>query len=522
LANKIVPIKNPADLTPIRELAEPLPFNPEAERGILGAIVLDNGLLGEAVEKLETRDFFLRQHQLIFLAMSHLDAVDYVTLVDELTRRDQLEAVGGPAYVSSLADGLPRTRNLGQYIRIVKHKAALRRMISLGQKFQEVGFGKDLSSVEDLRRQSVELFEDIYPEEAKPADTLTVADMPSSVLDGRLGEICENRLGGLPRAYAWPSILCVAGTLTPVSDTRTNLYVAVIGPVGSGKTQVIERSVLAMGLGEPFLENTLAGSFEGLSERLDVNGEARLLSPDELAHLLLKAQIDRASFPFTLNTSYYRTEFDVTAQRGKQIHVNARLGIIGGIVEDRFSESFGSATTGGLHDRFVFGRCPSPYEFRYRPFEGGPEHTEPCSVSIAPDVWELRDSWLKDIPGLSPRCAENAIRAATIAASFSGRSILYARGIESSARAFVEYQHRMRQAFQPNPGENTDAKAAFAILAMLNDKPGWHLRRDVAKHIHYERYGPSAFERALNSLVAAGDIDLDTKKRPARLRRVGQ
>ncbi len=502
-------------------IAPPLPANLDAERSILGSVLLNNDVLAVAVEKLQVQDFFLREHQLIFQAMGKLDRnVDPVTLMEELSRSKKLDAAGGAAYLSQLADGLPRISNIQNYVDIVKYKAAQRRLIVLGEQCQSVGFGNNHVSVEDLRCEIEKTLDDLSPKSHETnAGTVKIADMSETVLDGRLGDICKKRLGEFPIAYAWISLLTVAGTLVPPSENRTNLFSAPIGPIGSGKTQAIERAIATMGLAKPHLENTLAGSFEGLVGRLNVGGDARLLSPDELGHLLTKAQIDGASFPFALNTAFGRSEFDVTAARGKQISVNCRLGIIGGIVEDNFSSLFGAATMGGLHDRFIFGRCPQPFQYRYRPFEGGAEYTEPCAVTIAGDVWELRDVWLKEIHGLNTRTAELAIRAAVIAAAFCGRSILYAKHIEVSGRAFAEYQVRMRHAFKPNPGENTDARCAFAILGALDAKPGWNLKRDIAKHIHYERFGPTAFERAVNSLVAAGDINLDTK-RPAKVRRV--
>jgi DnaB-like helicase N terminal domain len=500
--------------------APPLPSSIEAERSILGSVLLDNVVLAVAKEKLQVEDFFLREHRVIFQAMGKLATnVDAVTLMEELNNAKQLEAAGGIVYLSSLPNGLPRTANIGNYIEIVKKKAAQRRLIFLGKKFQEAGFAS-VVSVEDLRSEAADVFDDFSQDAHQTtAETLQVADMHETVLEGRLGEFCRRHLGDLPLAYSYLSLLTIAGTFVPVSEVRTNLYCALVGPVGSAKTQAIERAILTMGLSKPLLENTLAGSFEGLAVRLNVSGDARLLSPDELGHLLLKAQIDGASFPFVLNRAFGGSEFDVLAARGKQIQVNCRLGIIGGIVEEKFSELFNAATTGGLYDRFIFGRCPQPFQYQYRPFKGRAECTQPCPVAIAGDVWELRDLWLKEIVGLSARIAELTIRAAVIAAAFSGRSILYARDIEASGRAFAEYQVRMRHAFKPNPGENTDARCAFAVRTTLGEKPGWNLKRDIAKKIHYERFGPTAFERAINSLVASGDIHLDAR-RPARIRRV--
>ena len=85
-------------------LERPLPQNLEAERSILGAVLLDNHALNTAVEKLRTDDFFLPQHRRIFERMIHLgekqQAIDTVTLMEDLTRSGELEAAGGVAYLS--------------------------------------------------------------------------------------------------------------------------------------------------------------------------------------------------------------------------------------------------------------------------------------------------------------------------------------------------------------------------------------------------------------------------------------
>ena len=488
-----------------------LPHNLEAERSILGAILLDDRCFKIAAAKAQPDDFFIREHRLVFIAMWELarrgDPIDPVTVSEELAHSDELANLGGIGYISQLADGLPRITNVEHYARIVKEKSAIRFLLHSAAALQERALdptteAEDLIPLVQAMTAAIEV-------PTRTDSTLTIPDMSEDVLDGRLGDICQARMSGLPLSYAWVSLVAVGGTMVPVSPhVRTNLFTCNVGPIGTGKSQAIERALGTLGLGKPQLENTLAGSFEGLSEKLDVGGDARLLSPDELGHLLTKAKIDGASFPFVLNSAYYKDEFDVTAARGKKIHVHCRLGIIGGIVEDKFSSLFGAATTGGLYDRFIFGRCPSPYEFRYRPFEGPPENTEPCPVTIAADVWELRDTWLKEIHGLSPRCAELTIRVATIAAAFSGRSILYAKAIEKSGRAFAEYQARMRAAFRPNPGENTDAQCAWDVRSYLAEHPGWNPKRTVYRAVNAHRHGPAAFERAISAMVAGGEIDV--------------
>src|ERR1700726_5035741 len=141
-------------------LERPLPHNLEAERSILGAIILDNHALNAAIEKIRSEDFFLSQHRQIFERMIQLgekqQAIDVVTLMDDLTRRGELESAGGVAYLSKLADGLPRVTNVEHYARIVKEKAVLRSLIFSASAIQEqaLAAGDDADVILD-RAESV-------------------------------------------------------------------------------------------------------------------------------------------------------------------------------------------------------------------------------------------------------------------------------------------------------------------------------------------------------------------------------
>ena len=107
------------------------------------------------------------------------------------------------------------------------------------------------------------------------------------------------------------------------------------------------------------------GSAEALVEIL--KGQlCCLLSVDELAHLLAKAAIDRSSFPFVLNRAFYSDRI-IGGSKKEPWEIDCRISIAGGIVEDLFGDAFGYATTGGLHDRFLFGLCPQPYEHLFDP-----------------------------------------------------------------------------------------------------------------------------------------------------------
>jgi replicative DNA helicase len=115
-----------------------LPHNLDAEKSVLGAILIHNDAFNHAAELIDSRDFFRDAHRRIFDKMVALsergDAIDFVTLKEELTRAGDLDDVGGPAYIASLADGVPRSANVEYYARIVKEKSTLRSLIHSANK----------------------------------------------------------------------------------------------------------------------------------------------------------------------------------------------------------------------------------------------------------------------------------------------------------------------------------------------------------------------------------------------------
>jgi replicative DNA helicase len=122
-------------------LERPLPQNLEAERSILGAILLDNHALNAAIENLKPEDFFLEQHRRVFNQMIALgeaqQAIDLVTLTESLHRVGELESSGGAPYLAALADGMPRVSNVEHYARIVREKALLRNLIHATHNIQQ-------------------------------------------------------------------------------------------------------------------------------------------------------------------------------------------------------------------------------------------------------------------------------------------------------------------------------------------------------------------------------------------------
>lgn len=121
----------PADIS----LERSLPCNLEAERSVLGAILLDDRAIFAVTEILHREDFYLEGHRRIYDKMILLSGsgrpIDLITLKNELQRCDELEEAGGAAYLAGLTDGLPRAVNIEHYARIVREKATLRRLIRI-------------------------------------------------------------------------------------------------------------------------------------------------------------------------------------------------------------------------------------------------------------------------------------------------------------------------------------------------------------------------------------------------------
>ncbi len=137
-------------------LEKSLPSNVEAERMILGVVLLDNLVINQAVELLKPDDFFLPSHRRIFDKMLKLyeqgQGIDPLTLQEELRRAAELDQIGGPAYIASLFDGVPRFSNIEGYTRIVKGKSMLRKLIGASNQVMQMAFDDEEEPEEILDR----------------------------------------------------------------------------------------------------------------------------------------------------------------------------------------------------------------------------------------------------------------------------------------------------------------------------------------------------------------------------------
>ena len=157
----------------------PLPHNLEAERCVLGAILIHNDTFNVAAELVDAGDFYRHAHQRVFDTMVGLSerrqAIDFVTVKDELGRAGALDDVGGPAYIAALADGVPRSTNVEYYARIVKEKATLRSLIHSANRIATTAYRAEQDAdtvLDEAEREIFSIAEDRVHEGFVPLSAL--------------------------------------------------------------------------------------------------------------------------------------------------------------------------------------------------------------------------------------------------------------------------------------------------------------------------------------------------------------
>jgi replicative DNA helicase len=137
------------------------PQNAEAEQSILGGILLDNQALNNVLEVLVANDFYSESHRRIFTAIIELsdrnEPTDLITLTNILKNKQQIDGVGGAAYLASLVDNVPSAANVGYYAKIVKEKAILRQLIGTATGILKNSYdsGMDVDDVLDEAEHSI-------------------------------------------------------------------------------------------------------------------------------------------------------------------------------------------------------------------------------------------------------------------------------------------------------------------------------------------------------------------------------
>ncbi|MCB0096885.1 MAG: replicative DNA helicase [Caldilineaceae bacterium] len=143
-------------------LVKSVPANLEAERAVLGSLLIDPDALIKVANFLRAEDFYRERHGWIYEAMLALnerrEPIDFVTLQDELERREQLSEIGGPAYISDLSTSTPTSIYVDHYARIVERTALLRRLIAGAGKIVELAYDESQDANQVLERAEQIIF----------------------------------------------------------------------------------------------------------------------------------------------------------------------------------------------------------------------------------------------------------------------------------------------------------------------------------------------------------------------------
>src|SRR5215831_12852792 len=134
---------------PIRDqpFERALPNSAEAERAILGAVLLDNSVISQAIELLDPEDFYVPSHRRIFVGMVALfergAEINPILIGEELKKENALEAVGGVSFITNLTYGLPHSTNIAHYAKVVRGKSMLRQLVKTSNKITQEALAEE-------------------------------------------------------------------------------------------------------------------------------------------------------------------------------------------------------------------------------------------------------------------------------------------------------------------------------------------------------------------------------------------
>ena len=182
-----------------------VPANLEAEQAVLGSLLIDPDAIIKIASSLRDSDFYRERHQWIYSALLTLherrEPADFVTLVDELERNEQLEAVGGPAYITELINSTPTAIYVDHYARIVERTATLRRLIGAAGQIAELAYDESHEVDEVVDRAERLVFG--ISESRIHRDLMPISTIMAEVVD-QIDFLArnQNRLMGVPTGFA--------------------------------------------------------------------------------------------------------------------------------------------------------------------------------------------------------------------------------------------------------------------------------------------------------------------------------
>ena len=170
------------------------PQNLDAEKSLLGAVLIDEETLADISEHVTPRDFYDKRHATIFGGMTrlyeHHKPVDLLTLTEELKKKDELDIIGGSAYLTELTNYVPTAAHAEAYAELVAQKAIRRRLIKASGEISELGFDEDTTTQELLQKAEAELFS--VSDQSLKQDLVSIETILTDSFD-RMEELHRNK-----------------------------------------------------------------------------------------------------------------------------------------------------------------------------------------------------------------------------------------------------------------------------------------------------------------------------------------
>jgi replicative DNA helicase len=170
------------------------PQNLDAEKSLLGAVLIDEETLADISEHVTVKDFYEKRHSMIFGGMMRLyekhKPVDLLTLTDELKRKKELESVGGSAYLTELTNYVPTAAHAEAYAELVAQKAVRRRLIKASGEISELGYDEETTTQELLEKAEAELFS--VSDQSLKQDLVSIESILTESFD-RMEELHRNK-----------------------------------------------------------------------------------------------------------------------------------------------------------------------------------------------------------------------------------------------------------------------------------------------------------------------------------------
>jgi replicative DNA helicase len=167
------------------------PASIDIEVAVLGTMLLDGVAISDATAKLRAEDFSLDSHQRVYRCIVDMMAkghgIDSLTVGAELTRRRELDTIGGPAYLAFLSEGIPRNFNIESYVRIVKDKSLLRQLMGI--------FHDGAIRAADQSEDAITVLGDVEAQLAEVADSAIQRGLAG------IGEIVASSFGSIDKLY---------------------------------------------------------------------------------------------------------------------------------------------------------------------------------------------------------------------------------------------------------------------------------------------------------------------------------